>query len=380
MKTQDNNTATAVRSPLWNDTTIKILDRYVLKEMLSPFLISLFAFVVMFIGRVLFDNMSWLIEVKAALPQVVRLVVYQIPWVLGTSMPLAVLFAAAISVNRLGHDSEITAIRMAGVPIRRIFLSVFIVGLLASALTFWLGESVTPWANREAARTKRYIAGQQSVPLIPENVFFNVDGYYFYVHRAERHDGAHYKLHNLLIYETPAPGGYPRLITAAWAANKSNVWTLHDGVMHQVGSDGFTQFEAKFPEMELNLGKSLQYIWDAQQTTEEMGFRELQHKMSMYKGVGQEITRMKVDWHFKLSDPLSCLIYVLCAVPLSLRFSKVGSYSGILLGIIIYFLYWNNTLLGKYFGMGGLVPPVVAGWSQSVVFGAIGLYLLRREE
>ncbi len=44
------------------------------------------------------------------------------------------------------------------------------------------------------------------------------------------------------------------------------------------------------------------------------------------------------------------------------------------------FLYWNNILLGKALGIGGIVPPVLAGWSQNIIFGAAGLYLIWREE
>ena len=59
------------------------------------------------------------------------------------------------------------------------------------------------------------------------------------------------------------------------------------------------------------------------------------------------VSKLKVDWHFKLSLPLSCLVFALCAAPLSLRFSRVGSYSGILLGIVIMFLVLEQHPAGE---------------------------------
>jgi lipopolysaccharide export system permease protein len=359
---------------------MKIVDRYVLKEMISPFLVSMFAFVVLWIGRVIYDNMDLIIEMRSPLPLVVRLVIYQIPWVLGMSLPLATLFSVSLSVNRLGRDSEITSIRMAGTPIRRVFLPIFVIGLIASVVTFWLGESATPWANREAERTKRCILGLQRVPPIQENVFFQSEGYCFYVQRVERSGPAGILLHNIMVYEPGALGSYPRLITAPQASNQKNYWVLHNGVMHKLGDDGLTQYEAKFETMKLDLNRAVQALWDSQKTTEEMGFRELQTQIGLFSGAGREVTKMRVDWHFKMSIPLSCLVFALCAAPLSLKYSRIGSYSGILLGVVIMFFYWNILLLGKFLGSGGLVPPFLAGWSQDIVFTIIGVYLIWREE
>jgi len=359
---------------------MKSLDRYVLKEMIAPFLISVFAFVVLLIGRVIFDNIDRIIELGVPFPLVIRLIAFQIPWMMGMVLPLAVLFATSLAVNRLARDSEITAVRMAGIPLRRIFLPIFAVGFLCSILAFWLGETVTPWANREARRTVRMIYGMQAVPAIQENVFFRSEGYWFYVRKVERPSADRAVLRNVMIYETSAMGGYPTLITASKATNEENLWTLSDGVLHKLGPDGLTQYEMKFPRMQLNLRRAFQDLWQTQQTAEEMSLRELQHQIAVFGGAGRQVGEMKVNMHFKLSIPLSCLVFALCAAPLGLRFARSGSYSGILLGIIVMFLYQNNVWLGKAVGMGGLVPPIIAGWSQNVIFGLVGIYLIWQQE
>ncbi|MHB0912112.1 MAG: LptF/LptG family permease [Armatimonadota bacterium] len=357
----------------------RVLDRYVLKEMLAPFAISIFAFTVLWVGRVIYDSMKLLIEMRPPISLVLRLVIYQFPWVLGMSLPLATLFAASLSVNRLTQDSEMTAVRMSGTPLRRIFLPILAVGIAASAVTLWLDESVTPRANREAQRTVLKIAGQQKVPPIRENVFFESEGYHFYVQKVRR-SGNLARLENIMIYETPPPGEYPTIITARAAESRDNFWVLTDGVTHKLGADGLMRYEMAFPRMELNLARAVQYMWETEERPEEMNLFDLGKKIEVFSGAGGEVTKWKVDWHFKLSLPLSCLVFALCAAPLAHRFGRKGSYSGILLGIIIMFLYWNNILLGQYLGLGGIVPPAVAGWSQNVIFGLVGLYLIWREE
>lgn len=359
---------------------MKTLDKYVLKEMIAPFLVAVLAFVVLLVGNVIFDSLEFILERHVPISLVLRLVVFQLPRIIGMVLPLAILFGTALAVNRLGRDGEVTAIRMTGVPLRRIFMPIFVVGLIASGLTLWLSESVTPWANREAQKTIQYIWGMQNIPPIKENVFFESEGYYFYVQRVERGQSGKFTLRKVMIYEVPPAGQYPMMVTAAWADSKNNVWTLHDGVVHKIGNDGLVRYEMKFPTMQLNLNRAMQAIMSAQQTPEEMGFRELSKQISMFQGAGQAVTKLKVDWNFKLSMPLACLVFALCAAPLSLRFVSLGSYSGILLGIIIMFLYWNNIFLGKALGLHGFLPPFLAGWSQNFIFSAVGIYLIWREE
>jgi len=359
---------------------MKVMDKYVVKEMIAPFLVSVLAFMVLLIGRVIYDNLDYIVSRRVPFPLVARLVIFQIPWVIGIVLPLATLFATSLAVNRLARDSEITAMRMAGTPLRRIFLPIFVVGLAASLLAFWFGESVTPWANRQAQRTVRLIYGLQNAPLIQENVFFNSENYYFYVQRVERPSSREVVLHNVMVYETPAPGGYPTLITARIATNRDNLWTLWDGVLRKIGKSGFTEYEAKFKQMRLNLKRMLADLWEAQRTPEEMSFAELSRQAKLFEQTGRQVNDILVNLHFKVSIPFSCLVFALCAAPLAVRFARSGSYSGILLGIVIMFLYQNNIWLGKALGIGGMIPAFLAGWSQNIVFGLVGLYLIWREE
>lgn len=358
---------------------MKTLDKYVLKEMIAPFMISMFAFVVLLIGRVIFDNIDQMIKLGVPLGLAARLIAFRIPWVMGMVLPLAVLFATSLCVNRLARDGELTAIRMAGTPLRRIFMSIFAVGFACSLLALWFGERVTPWANRESERTIRTIYGMQAIPIIQEQVFFESEGYWFYVGRVERPSREKTILRDVMIYE-PSPAGFPTLITAAEASNEKNLWTLRKGVMHKLGKDGVMQYEMSFPSMQLNLRRIASDLWETQRTSEEMSLGDLKQQISAFGGLGRDVREMQVNWHFKLAIPLSCLVFALCAAPLGLRFARSGSYSGILLGIIVMFLYQNNIWLGKALGMGGMVPPFLAGWSQNIVFGLIGIYLIWREE
>ena len=68
------------------------------------------------------------------------------------------------------------------------------------------------------------------------------------------------------------------------------------------------------------------------------------------------------------------------AAPLSLRFARGGSFWGILLSIVLGFVYYNIIFFAKIVGANGAIPPALAGWSQNILFGLLALFLILREE
>ena len=89
---------------------------------------------------------------------------------------------------------------------------------------------------------------------------------------------------------------------------------------------------------------------------------------------------LALDYQLRFSIPLSCLIFALLAAPLSLRFARGGSFWGILLSIVLGFIYYNTIFFAKILGSSGKIPPVLAGWSQDVLFGVFAVFLIMREE
>jgi len=103
------------------------------------------------------------------------------------------------------------------------------------------------------------------------------------------------------------------------------------------------------------------------------------------KRLGTRSYSKELDYHFKLSVPFSCMVMALCCPPMALRFAKGGGFVGTLLSICLVFVYWNTLLLARMLGTpspGGqpLLQPVVAAWSQNVLFVVLGLIVLKKSE
>ena len=90
---------------------------------------------------------------------------------------------------------------------------------------------------------------------------------------------------------------------------------------------------------------------------------------------GLDAQRMRVRLQFKYSMPLACLVFALVAAPLGARYARFGSFAGIVVSIIIVFLYNGVRSWGLAFGLVGELDPIAAAWAQNVIFGVVGLWL-----
>ena len=123
---------------------MKILSRYMLKEMVVPFLIGLAGVVMMLTGSVLYNNADTFLQNKVPVEYIVRLAMYFVPFLINMTMPVGMAMAASLAVSRMARDSEITVLRAAGASLIRIFMPIFVAGLLVSIADFYWGEYIVP--------------------------------------------------------------------------------------------------------------------------------------------------------------------------------------------------------------------------------------------
>jgi len=130
---------------------------------------------------------------------------------------------------RLGKDSELVALRTGGVRALRLVLPLFVLGLVASCVTFAFNERIVPWANHEFENIiRRNSPGGGSPDCRRECVFQGTGDRFFYIRKI---DTSSQKLRDVLVYEVREEG-LPRIITAKSGSAKGAVWTLSDGVVH----------------------------------------------------------------------------------------------------------------------------------------------------
>lgn len=358
---------------------MKTLDRYVLRELIVPFIAGFAIILVFFFGTVIYNNIALIVSRLKQWPEMLYLIFLQTqPYVL-MALPSGTIFGASFAVSRLARDSELTAMRVAGASMRRIFLPIFLAALTASAVGYIYQEKVIVWAEKETVNTYNRIMQAPGPTPIQTDVFFKVDRFYFYVNSVSKSENRT-ELFDIMIYE-PQGQGFPTLTTAEKAREIDHVWNLINGRIYKLGSQGEVTLTAKFDSMKLDLQQPIgNYLASAQQMPRTQTIAQLLRQIEEMKKTGADVRSSLLEYSFKLAMPLGSVVLVFCVVPLALRFGKSGGFTGALVGIFVFFFYWQVVIYARVIGAAGGLNPLLAGWISVAIFGLAGLVLSSRME
>lgn len=362
-------------------TLVKRIDRYILIELLQPFLFGLAFFVAIWLIDLMMDLVNLIFSKGVPIGVVVRLFMYSLPPTLVISFPMATLLANLVAFARLSSDSEVTAMKACGISIYRIILPATLVGLFVTGLTFLFNEKLVPIANdRFSSLFRREVTLKRPLPRITEARFFEAGtGRKFFV---QRYDPATRDMFGVIMYETNALS-FPRIVEA-------NRARLDDGVCQFV--------EGRISDLEKS-GKDYHYIYfnhmmypidthyvDPDQVPDnknprQMNLAELVAYIDELQAKGLNEIAMRQNWielWTKTSIPFASLVFVLIGAPLALQTSRQGTSIGIGLSVVIIFVYYIFFAAGKAFAKGGYVTPFIGVWLPNFIMGGVGLWLVYR--
>lgn len=354
---------------------VKLLDRYIIREVLGPFFVGMVGFVVILITDILFTLTDMIINKGVPASAVIKLLVFKLPAMLVLTFPVSTLFGTAMALGRLSEDSEIIAMRTSGISLFRIALPILVLSLFISMAAFSNSEFLVPWCNQVSENIIRQVIMKQPVTQVRENVFFKDKGNrYFYVKRV---DQSTQTLYDVMVYEFEGEK-LPRVIVARQAKYDGGKWLLEDGTVHDFGDDGLLAYEAKFDKMSIDVSENFLGYSD-QKTTQEMSSRELMALIVMLKRGGVNTNSLLVDLYMKFSVPLTCFVFALLGIPLSIPGVRATRSLGVIMCITVVFLFYVFASTSRSFGYGGIVPPIAAAFVPQLTFSLLGGSLLFRE-
>ena len=85
-----------------------------------------------------------------------------------------------------------------------------------------------------------------------------------------------------------------------------------------------------------------------------------------------------VELYLKISFPLTNFVVVLIGTALAIRVRRGGLAISFGLAVFISFVYYAIIRTGQALGHSGTLPPLIGAWLGNLVFGGLGLELLRR--
>src|SRR5262249_14959508 len=136
---------------------MRILDRYIARELIGPFLFGVAAFTLIFISGQYLFKLTTMVARGASVVDVTELLALRMVPLAILTFPMATLLATLLSFGRLSADMELVALMAGGAPFMRIAVPAFIRGFLVSMFGLFANEELVPPAGRAAKQTETRI-------------------------------------------------------------------------------------------------------------------------------------------------------------------------------------------------------------------------------
>ena len=352
---------------------LKILDRYIISEVLSFVALTASALTIMLIVRTLFELTNMLINERVAWPYIIKLLIYRLPAFLVLTFPMSLLASSELAIGRLSTDGEITAMRGGGVSFRRIIIPFLIAALFVSILSFVINDYVVPETNYLSQNIIHEIVQKKGPFYIRRNVFFrDAENRYIYVNQF---DEKNMIMRDIIVYEFNGEESL-RTITAKKGMWVADTWKLENGTIYNYPEGEESAYEISFATLDIILKEDLQNIFKNRRTPQEMSSKELRQQIDILQQAGADTKSFEVDLYMKYSVPFSGLIFVLLGVPLGLRVKRGSKVTGIIISIVLVFIYYISVSTIRSFGRGGVIIPVLAAWLPNIIFAILGTILI----
>lgn len=290
-------------------------------------------------------------------------------------LPLSVLIGSIFVMARFAQSSEFTILRTGGLGPWRALGSLFKLGLIFVALTFFLGDYVAPVANRNAQLLKAKFQGHITVGQTGAWLKEKQDDLNFAVNVAALNSDG--QLSQIRIHAFSADGRLRYVATAPLARIGANEWVLQnaqrrDYLLHDTASAHIeTQQLAEFKwPTEI----STEMVAAALLSPDRMQTLDLFQYMRHLAANGQNAQRYEIEFWRKVFYPLSCLVMLSLALPFAYLHFRSGHitgyvFGGVMAGISFY-------LLNNVFGfMGNLNnwQPWLTSAAPALIYSAISL-------
>lgn len=359
----------------------------VVKELLGPWVfgVAIFTTLVM-TGTYLFKFTDYVTQ-GVSIFTVIYLTLLVLPAILVKTFSMSVLLAALLAFGRLSSDSEIVALRAAGVSVGRIMVPVGVFGFLVAVLTFVLGETVAPACFKIADGIRTDIAKQLNTASLRPVGYPVWDNKRLIAQlNARDFNPATQTLRgvNVIVFD-PKSGNTQWFLEASEMqfVDEKN-WQIRGGgrVISADGTKSIVLDDRVWPDfvpkMEMTPADIVASLVRDQDTFSMQELKQQIEKAKKDQVDPRQVANLEYFYYNKLAFPLAALVFGLLGAPLGIRSHRTGAAYGYMISIAIIFCYYTlANLMAIYANKGGL-NPAVASFAPVVLGFILAVFTIRR--
>jgi lipopolysaccharide export system permease protein len=361
----------------------RTLDRYIFREMMPPFFLSMAVLLLVLFLQKLFRMSDIVMAKEATLASTVKVLIYVVPSFLVITIPMSLLVAALTAFSRMSADSEITAMKASRISLYLMIRPVFLFALLCFAATAATSLILVPSANTALkAYIFNLVKSHATIGLEPGVFNSTFNGMVMYVDKMDAQDN----MEGVFISDERAAAEHytivarrgkltadPRTLNVTLALQEGSIHTApkNDQSYPLMGFDRARLF--------IDIKGSLGGKDSPGRSYEDMSVAELRQEIGKARGEGKPAYAQETELHKRLSIPFACLIFGLLGAPLGIRRSRSGKSAGIAIALLVFLIYYIIVGGATNLAETGILPPLLAYWLPNIVIALVSLLFVYKK-
>ncbi len=373
---------------------MRILTRYILKELFYHFFIIIGIATVILLAKEMYDARSQIVEEEPAFLDIVEYVVLSVPRTLCDIIPLISMFAVLFSLGFMAKNREIIAMAGTGISFYSLAFPVLIYGVLVMVGSFLFADRIAPLAEERA----KYIfeiqikGGNQFAYTSNDEIFRKGSGNRFYI-MANFNAAEKTMTRPSILDRSPSGKDLVQRIEAESARlvnspeGGKRYWEFEGAQRWRFNEDGTVKVEKFDTPLQIEMEEKLDSFLSREKSPRQMKLSELRQYCDLLKRQGAKflLPKYQTNVQSKLALPVACLLLALLAFAVAVdltnrHFVWVFSF-GLGIGMGFYILWETLTGMGASGSLEpltGLAAPYVAAWSPLLLFSILAAALFRR--
>ncbi|WHZ08359.1 MAG: Lipopolysaccharide export system permease protein LptG [Cytophagales bacterium] len=363
-----------------DESTMKLLDRYIIKKVLSTFFFVMMILVAVITVIDITEKVDKFNDHHLQLSQILGYYLDFVPWISGLLTPIICFIAIVYVTSRLAAHTEIIAMLSSGISFRRLLVPYFIASSVIAGLSFVFNGWIIPHSNKkrlafemEYFQNKYYFERRNVHMQTAPNVFLFIQNF-----NNQSNIGYQFSLEkfqdNRLVEKLTADN-------IQWDSTKRK-WTINQWVLKKVDNI----FEINSPGSVAERG----YRMD---TTLIITPKDFENDAHQYDGMtipelGKHITQIRfrgatgveafeTERHIRFAAPFTTFVLVFMGVIVSARKSRGGTGFQVALGFSLAFIFILFFTMTRTFAETGSLSPFLAAWMPNLVFTVISLAMYK---
>ena len=352
---------------------MRTLRVYVLQEHVAPFFVTMAGLTaVILIGNIV--KFAELVITKGvSVFDILRLIIYLIPYMLTFTIPMACLIAMILAFGRLSTDYELIAMRASGIaPIRLVF-PMLIVGFAISLFIVIVNDRIAPKAHLAFRQQLKAIGVKRPTAYLEAGTFIKeFPPYTIFVYQVEGQ-----KLENVRIYE-PQEAGPTRTIIAQRGEfqqlpNKRGVQLkLYDGTVDEWDPQHPGSFyKVTFNTYAMTLRSDQDDPKRLSKKLKEMSFKALREEHERLDAEDIDALPISLEFHRRVASSFAALLFVMFGLALGLRLHHHERLMSFVYILAIFIGYYLVTVGMNAIALKGWLVPWMSMWIPNIIGGAV---------